>query len=98
MNDDKMVRCSFCGKTQNQVHKLIAGPNGAFICDECVDICTEIIEEDLMEKGLMPEYDEPEQEGKHSDAKRKVNEEFEINLLTPQELKAFLDDYVIGQD
>ena len=69
MNDDKMVRCSFCGKTQNQVHKLIAGPNGAFICDECVDICTEIIEEDLMEKGLMPEYDEPEQEGKHSDAK-----------------------------
>ena len=98
MNDDKMVRCSFCGKTQNQVHKLIAGPNGAFICDECVDICTEIIEEDLMEKGLMPEYDEPEQEGKHSDAKRKANEEFEINLLTPQELKAFLDDYVIGQD
>ena len=65
MNDDKMVRCSFCGKTQNQVHKLIAGPNGAFICDECVDICTEIIEEDLMEKGLMPEYDEPEQEGKY---------------------------------
>ena len=98
MNDDKMVRCSFCGKTQNQVHKLIAGPNGAFICDECVDICTEIIEEDLMEKGLVPEYDEPEQEGKHSDAKRKANEEFEINLLTPQELKAFLDDYVIGQD
>ena len=98
MNDDKMVRCSFCGKTQNQVHKLIAGQNGAFICDECVDICTEIIEEDLMEKGLMPEYDEPEQEGKHSDAKRKANEEFEINLLTPQELKAFLDDYVIGQD
>ena len=99
MNDDKMVRCSFCGKTQNQVHKLIAGPNnGAFICDECVDICTEIIEEDLIEKGLMPEYDEPEQEGKHSDSKRKANEEFEINLLTPQELKAFLDDYVIGQD
>ena len=49
-------------------------------------------------KGTDAEYDEPEQEGKHSDAKRKANEEFEINLLTPQELKAFLDDYVIGQD
>ena len=41
MNDDK-VRCSFCGKSQQQVRKLIAGPNGAYICDECVEICAEI--------------------------------------------------------
>ena len=44
-NDDKF-RCSFCGKTQDQVRKLIAGPNGAYICDECVDICADIIEEE----------------------------------------------------
>ena len=41
------VRCSFCQKTEDQVRKLIAGPNGAFICDECVGICAEIIEEEL---------------------------------------------------
>lgn len=80
-NDDK-IRCSFCGKSQQQVRKLIAGPNGAYICDECVDICSEIIDEELM--------DAPD-----ADAKQ---EAFDINLLTPQEMKSFLDDYVIGQD
>ena len=40
------IRCSFCGKADGQVRKLIAGPNGAYICDECVDICAEIIEEE----------------------------------------------------
>lgn len=75
---DDTVRCSFCGKTQAQVRKLIAGPNGAYICDECIDVCAEIIEEEF-------EYDE-----------RRVYED--INLLTPEEIKAFLDEYVIGQD
>lgn len=77
-DDGKTLRCSFCGKTQDQVRKLIAGPNGAFICDECVDICSEIIEEEF------EEYEEIISE--------------EINLLKPQEIKKFLDDYVIGQD
>ena len=77
-NSEDKVRCSFCNKTQDQVRKLIAGPNGAYICDECVDICSEIIEEEFQDH---PEPDE-----------------FEINLLTPQEIKEFLDDYVIGQD
>ncbi|MBR6637933.1 MAG: ATP-dependent Clp protease ATP-binding subunit ClpX [Lachnospiraceae bacterium] len=45
--DDRKLRCSFCGKTQDQVRKLIAGPNGAYICDECVDVCAEIIEEEF---------------------------------------------------
>ena len=45
-DERKMLRCSFCNKTQDQVRKLIAGP-GAYICDECVEICTEIIEEEL---------------------------------------------------
>ncbi|MCF0187020.1 MAG: ATP-dependent Clp protease ATP-binding subunit ClpX [Bacteroidaceae bacterium] len=79
--EDK-VRCSFCGKGQNQVRKLIAGPNGAYICDECVDICQEIIIEEL--EDFDPIYEE---EG-----------EFQINLKKPQELKTFLDQYVIGQD
>ncbi len=75
---DDTVRCSFCNKTQAQVRKLIAGPNGAYICDECIDVCAEIIEEEF-------EYDE-----------RRAFDD--INLLTPEELKAFLDEYVIGQD
>ena len=45
------IRCSFCGKTQDQVRKLIAGPGGAYICDECVDICAEIIEEEFEEEA-----------------------------------------------
>ena len=79
-NDDK-IRCSFCGKTQNQVRKLIAGPNGAFICDECVDICQEIIVEELEDFA-------PAEDG----------DSIEINLQKPEEMKKFLDQYVIGQD
>ena len=45
-NSDDKVRCSFCNKTQDQVRKLIAGPAGVYICDECVDICADIIEEE----------------------------------------------------
>ena len=79
-NDGK-IRCSFCGKTQDQVERLISGPNnGVFICNECVDICAEIIDEE----GL----------GESESSSAKEN----INLLKPEELKAFLDDYVIGQD
>ncbi len=81
-NDDK-VRCSFCGKSQSQVQKLIAGPNGAYICDECVDICGEIIEEELMDMKDSSAFDDDKPE---------------INLLKPKELKKFLDEYVIGQD
>lgn len=80
-NDDRF-RCSFCGKSQEQVRKLIAGPNGAYICDECVDICAEIIEEEFEEEEFAKTAGESEQ----------------INLLKPEELKAFLDEYVIGQE
>ena len=73
------IRCSFCGKAQSQVLKLLKGPNGVYICDACVELCSEIIEEELNddEIGLDAE---------------------DINLLKPQEIKAFLDDYVIGQE
>ena len=76
---DDIVRCSFCNKPQSQVRKLIAGPNGAYICDECIEVCSEIIEEEF-------EYD---------DDRREFDD---INLLTPEEIKAFLDEYGIGQD
>jgi len=78
-NED-VVRCSFCNKSQAQVRKLIAGPNGAYICDECIEVCGEIIEEEL-------DYDDPKEQGLE-----------DINLLKPEEIKTFLDDYVIGQE
>ena len=76
MEDKKIPRCSFCNKTQDQVRKLIAGPN-AFICDECIGICSEIITEEF-----------------------EVEEDIssDIHLMKPMEIKAFLDDYIIGQD
>lgn len=81
VKNDGKIRCSFCGKTQEQVNRLIAGPNGAYICDECIDICAEIIDEEAFEGN---------------ETEKKSGEE--INLLKPRELKAFLDEYVIGQD
>lgn len=73
------IRCSFCGKTESQVLKLLKGPNGVYICDACVELCSEIIEEELSED--VDSFDEEE-----------------INLLKPEEIKEFLDDYVIGQE
>lgn len=81
-NVDDKIRCSFCNKTQNQVKKLIAGPNGAYICDECVGICSEILDEEFLDDDKMDESDAG----------------LDINLLKPKEIKEFLDDYVIGQD
>lgn len=79
-NFDGDIRCSFCNKTQSQVRKLIAGPAGVYICDECIEICEDILEEEL-------EEDEDS-----------VQQEQDIKLLKPKEIKRFLDDYVIGQE
>ena len=73
------IRCSFCNKTEDQVRKLIAGPGGVYICDECVEICSEIIEEELEDEYA-------------------AEDDQEINLLKPAQIKEFLDEYVIGQD
>ena len=54
-NDDKLLYCSFCGKSQHEVKKLIAGPS-VFVCDECVDLCNDIIREELSE--LTPDQQE----------------------------------------
>ena len=78
-NKDKPVRCSFCGKLQNEVGTLIAGP-GVYICDECIDICQSIINEEPNSK------------------RKKGNETDFDSLPKPHEIKARLDEYVIGQD
>ena len=78
-NDKKEVRCSFCGRTQDEVKRLIAGPN-AYICNECVGICADLIDE--------------EEENVAEEARFQLDEE----LPTPAEMKAALDQYVIGQD
>jgi ATP-dependent Clp protease ATP-binding subunit ClpX len=71
----ELLKCSFCGKSQKQVKKLIAGP-GVYICDECIDLCNEIIEEDVTDASELS---------------------FE-HLPNPREIRAFLDDYVVGQE
>ena len=71
----ELLKCSFCGKSQKQVKKLIAGP-GVYICDECIDLCNEIIEEEFS-----------------------TTEEISLGELPkPAEIKAYLDDYVVGQE
>mgnify|MGYP000296693216 FL=1 len=72
--NDERLRCSFCGKTQDQVRKLIAGPNGAYICDECVDVCAEIIDEELENDEFDGNLEEPAEQ---------------INLIKPEEMKHF---------
>ena len=71
----KILYCSFCGKSQNDVRKLIAGPS-VFICDECVDLCNDIIREEILDQELP---------------------EAEDHLPTPKEIRAALEEYVIGQ-
>ena len=76
------VRCSFCNKSENQVTKLIAGPGGVYICDECIAICQEILEEELGDGGK----------------NAKGVDTTGIRLVKPAKIKEFLDEYVIGQD
>ena len=76
----KNIRCSFCGQPQDSVRKIIAGP-GVYICDECVNLCNGIIENELL-NDIDDEYIEEENE----------------KIISPKEIKAILDDYVIGQE
>lgn len=75
-NKDGYLRCSFCGKTQKEVRKLIAGP-GVYICDECITLCNEIITDEIDKEEKLPDGSK---------------------LPRPAELKAQLDEYVIGQE
>ena len=86
-NNNPKVRCSFCGQTQKQVGQMIAGPNGIYICEDCIATCNDILK--LQSKEAM------EDEMFDSDF-TKTNAD--INLLKPKQIKEFLDDYVVGQD
>ena len=79
-DDRQNICCSFCGKPQKQVRKMISGPSGVYICDECIELCAELVEE-------LDRDDDFREEN-----------EAGINLLKPMEIKAFLDEYVIGQE
>ena len=81
--DKDEIRCSFCGRSQDQVNKMIAGPDGLFICDECVDMCSQIVGEQKYYRGSELDDDDDEKD---------------INLLKPVEIKEFLDEYVVGQE
>jgi ATP-dependent Clp protease ATP-binding subunit ClpX len=82
-SDDPRLKCSFCNKTQDQVKKLIAGID-VYICDECVDLCNEILDEEFFESD---------------DGEKKASEPLEMTKVPkPKEIKAYLDEHVIGQD
>ena len=74
-DEDKLLYCSFCGKSQHEVRKLIAGPS-VYVCDECVELCNDIIRDELQDEGPT----------------------FGGELPKPKEIKAELDEYVIGQE
>lgn len=81
---DNRLKCSFCGKSQDQVKKLIAGP-GVYICDECVDLCNEILDEELFDGST------------HAAPSETVLPQL-VDVPKPQEIKAFLDQHIIGQN
>ena len=83
-HDDSRLKCSFCGKSQDQVKKLIAGPE-VYICDECVDLCNQILDEEFFENK--------EKEGEEGEVAQE-----EKAIPKPHEIKAYLDEYIVGQD
>lgn len=91
---DSHLKCSFCGKSQEQVRKLIAGP-GVYICDECVDLCNEILDEELF-NGTSPQAP---QRKETPPEKRKKSTSLNLSQIPkPRDIKLYLDENVIGQD
>ncbi len=81
-HDDSRLKCSFCGKSQDQVKKLIAGPE-VYICDECVDLCNEILDEEFFDA----------EEGEKTATPVEMSK-----VPKPAEIKTFLDEHIVGQD
>lgn len=73
----RLYHCSFCGKSQKEVKKLIAGPSNVYICDECVHLCVDIIAEE---------------------SEKERQKTWQLKIPTPAEIKAYMDQYVIGQE
>lgn len=88
MPTNDRLKCSFCGKTQDQVKKLIAGPD-VFICDECVELCNEILDEEFFEGKEKTEKESKEKDSSENDDKP---------IPKPQEIKDYLDQNIVGQD
>lgn len=94
---DSHLKCSFCGKSQEQVRKLIAGP-GVYICDECVDLCNEILDEELFDSNAITPQPAPRPEPPQK-RRAGVAKNFSLNQIPkPREIKKYLDEHVIGQD
>ena len=95
---DAHLKCSFCGKSQEQVRKLIAGP-GVYICDECIDLCNEILDEELAEGHGSGGRSAPEPSRSKAPPKKAPKPAPTLaEIPKPQEIKAFLDRQVVGQD
>ena len=96
---DAHLKCSFCGKSQDQVRKLIAGP-GVYICDECIDLCNEILDEELVDgHGHGAGRHAPEPSRSKAPAKKTAKPAPTLaEVPKPQAIKAFLDRQVVGQD
>ncbi|WP_394964809.1 ATP-dependent Clp protease ATP-binding subunit ClpX [Candidatus Allofournierella excrementigallinarum] len=87
---DKNLRCSFCGKSQDEVERMIIGP-GVNICSECITLCSSLLDED-------GKPDAPKAASRRNAARRAAPTLDPVNVLTPSEIKEGLDRYVIGQD
>jgi ATP-dependent Clp protease ATP-binding subunit ClpX len=94
---DSHLKCSFCGKSQEQVRKLIAGP-GVYICDECVDLCNEILDEELFDSGTAVAQPVPRRETASPERSRATPAISLSQIPKPREIKNYLDEHVIGQD
>ncbi len=101
-NNDYDIFCSFCGRFKDEVGKMIAGPNGIFICEDCIDVCNKVILEDLM----LGEQEEIERQTKKTQPEEKKSASLtskkelieNTELPTPEQIKKILDEYVVGQD
>ena len=93
---DSHLKCSFCGKSQEQVRKLIAGP-GVYICDECVDLCNEILDEELFDSTAAVPQPSARRDGPEKRPARSANMSMS-QIPKPREIKKHLDGHVIGQD
>lgn len=95
---DSHLKCSFCGKSQEQVRKLIAGP-GVYICDECVDLCNEILDEELIEHNTSSAAAPQAARSQPPQKRRPRSANLSFNQIPkPREIKNHLDEHVIGQD
>lgn len=94
---DSHLKCSFCGKSQEQVRKLIAGP-GVYICDECVELCNEILDEELFDSSSASHSGTARREPPPQKRKTRTANLSLHQIPKPKDIKKYLDEHVIGQN